>query len=87
MNPQSTHFAGLALGATAMATSRRFTESGVTTTRAFENELGVQPPLGFWDPAGLSSDACLKTDALREAKRVKLPHEKTDWKLMVRFVG
>ena len=70
MNPQSTHFAGLALGATAMATSRR-TESGVTTTRAFENELGVQPPLGFWDPAGLSSDACLKPGALREAKRVK----------------
>jgi len=69
MNPQSTHFAGLALGATAMATSRRCTESGVTTTRAFENELGVQPPLGFWDPAGLSSDACLKTGALREAKR------------------
>ena len=25
--------------------------------KAFENELGVQPPLGFWDPAGLSSDA------------------------------
>ena len=31
-----------------------YTESPL---RAFENELGVQPPLGFWDPAGLSSDA------------------------------
>merc|ERR1712217_453322 len=24
--------------------------------RAFEAELGVQPPVGFWDPLGLSSD-------------------------------
>jgi hypothetical protein len=24
--------------------------------RAFENELGVQAPLGFWDPAGYTSD-------------------------------
>jgi len=24
--------------------------------RAFESELGVQAPLGFWDPAGLASD-------------------------------
>jgi hypothetical protein len=24
---------------------------------AFENEIGVQPPLGFWDPLGLLKDA------------------------------
>merc|ERR1711993_151717 len=24
--------------------------------RAFENELGVQSPFGFWDPLGLASD-------------------------------
>jgi hypothetical protein len=24
--------------------------------RAFEEELGVQPPVGFWDPLGLSSN-------------------------------
>merc|ERR1719409_286893 len=24
--------------------------------RAFENELGVQPPVGYWDPAGLAAD-------------------------------
>merc|ERR1719498_2249390 len=23
---------------------------------AFENELGVQPPVGFWDPAGFTAD-------------------------------
>merc|ERR1712046_208755 len=27
-----------------------------TATQAFENELGVQPPVGFWDPLGISSD-------------------------------
>ena len=24
---------------------------------AFENELGAQPPLGFWDPLGFLDDA------------------------------
>jgi len=28
----------------------------VTAVRAFEDELGVQPPTGFWDPAGFTSD-------------------------------
>ena len=28
----------------------------VYSRRAFENELGVQAPVGFWDPAGLSAD-------------------------------
>eukprot|EP00632_Arachnochrysis_sp_CCMP2950_P015089 CAMPEP_0185695210 /NCGR_PEP_ID=MMETSP1164-20130828/4380_1 /TAXON_ID=1104430 /ORGANISM="Chrysoreinhardia sp, Strain CCMP2950" /LENGTH=66 /DNA_ID=CAMNT_0028362069 /DNA_START=84 /DNA_END=281 /DNA_ORIENTATION=+ len=28
-----------------------------TVMKAFETELGVQPPLGFWDPLGLLSDA------------------------------
>merc|ERR1711988_605867 len=29
--------------------------------RAFENELGVQAPVGFWDPLGLSSDGDMAT--------------------------
>ena len=27
--------------------------------RAFENETGVQPPVGFWDPLGLSTSGNL----------------------------
>ena len=27
-----------------------------TALKAFENELGAQPPLGFWDPLGLVAD-------------------------------
>merc|ERR1712110_491877 len=33
--------------------------------RAFENEIGVQEPVGFWDPAGLSADG----DAARFKRR------------------
>jgi len=55
----------VALGATALAASARRLQRkdalgshsrGVTSVRAFENELGVQPPVGFWDPAGFCSD-------------------------------
>ena len=47
-----------ALGVVAAA-GRKETTRKVTELRAFENELGVQAPLGFWDPAGLSADAWL----------------------------
>merc|ERR1719277_746692 len=30
--------------------------AAATVVYAFENDLGVQPPTGFWDPAGLSAD-------------------------------
>eukprot|EP00434_Breviolum_minutum_P018422 symbB.v1.2.016255.t1/scaffold1233.1/size237523/17 len=39
--------------------------------RAFENELGVQPPLGFWDPAGLSSDGDAKEFYRRRVVEIK----------------
>merc|ERR1719277_2879463 len=30
--------------------------AAATVVYAFENDLGVQPPTGFWDPAGVTSD-------------------------------
>jgi hypothetical protein len=33
------------------------TASNSALKMAFENEIGVQPPLGFWDPLGLLKDA------------------------------
>lgn len=46
--------AGLVL----MAACRSFGKqsSSTTTRRAFENETGVQPPLGFFDPLGFTND-------------------------------
>merc|ERR1711963_179661 len=39
--------------------------------RAFEFELGVQDPVGFWDPLGLSTDGNLQTFKRRRAIEFK----------------
>eukprot|EP00434_Breviolum_minutum_P018326 symbB.v1.2.016170.t1/scaffold1226.1/size132380/6 len=39
--------------------------------RAFENELGVQAPVGFWDPAGLSSDGSVENFKRRRQTELK----------------
>merc|ERR1719429_754923 len=39
--------------------------------RAFEGELGVQPPFGFWDPLGMSSDGDLESFKRRRATELK----------------
>jgi len=43
--------------AVAFAPSAQVTRTSVATNMAFESELGVQPPLGFFDPLGLLNDA------------------------------
>merc|ERR1711879_187591 len=40
--------------------------------RAFENELGVQPPVGFWDPLGLASDG--DEDVFKRRRTVEIKH-------------
>jgi len=38
-----------------------------STQNIFENEIGAQPPLGYWDPLGILEDADKKRfDKLRE---------------------
>jgi len=39
--------------------------------RAFENELGVQEPVGFWDPLGLAADGDVATFARRRESEIK----------------
>jgi len=39
--------------------------------RAFESELGVQPPLGFWDPLSLSKDGDVATFKRRRSSEIK----------------
>jgi len=39
--------------------------------RAFENELGVQEPVGFWDPLGLAADGDVATFARRRETEIK----------------
>merc|ERR1712110_312726 len=40
--------------------------------RAFENELGVQPPFGYWDPLGYSADG--DAEAYRRRRETELKH-------------
>ena len=40
--------------------------------RAFENELGVQEPVGFWDPAGFTADG--DVSAFKRRRSVELKH-------------
>merc|ERR1719436_507151 len=40
--------------------------------RAFESELGVQPPVGFWDPAGMSGDGSV--EVFQRRRYVELKH-------------
>eukprot|EP00930_Biecheleria_cincta_P103427 TRINITY_DN953_c0_g1_i1.p1 TRINITY_DN953_c0_g1~~TRINITY_DN953_c0_g1_i1.p1 ORF type:complete len:950 (+),score=191.02 TRINITY_DN953_c0_g1_i1:420-2852(+) len=40
--------------------------------RAFEGELGVQPPVGYWDPAGLSADG--DAEAFKRRRGIELKH-------------
>merc|ERR1711879_154668 len=39
--------------------------------RAFEGELGVQPPFGFWDPMGLAGDGDVESFKRRRATELK----------------
>merc|ERR1711988_1306636 len=39
--------------------------------RAFENELGVQEPVGFWDPAGFTADGNVKDFQRRRQTELK----------------
>merc|ERR1712151_1285950 len=39
--------------------------------RAFESELGVQAPVGFWDPAGMSKDGDVTTFLRRRNTEIK----------------
>merc|ERR1719498_1737408 len=38
---------------------------------AFENELGVQAPLGFWDPAGYTKDGNVEKFKRRRTTEIK----------------
>jgi len=40
--------------------------------RAFETELGVQPPIGFWDPLGFTQDG--DVDTFKRRREVELKH-------------
>jgi len=54
----------------AVAQAKR-AEKRVVAVEAFEKELGVQEPVGFWDPLGLAKDGNAATFARRRATEIK----------------
>jgi hypothetical protein len=49
-------FASLLASAAAFAPAQQSARTSVATNMAFENEIGAQQPLGYWDPLGLVAD-------------------------------
>jgi len=65
-NMKTAIVASLIAGAAAFAPSQQSARTSVSTNMAFENELGAQAPLGFFDPLGLVADGDqAKFDRLR----------------------
>jgi hypothetical protein len=59
----------------AFAPKSRSVSSSSLTKMAFENALGAQPPLGFWDPLGLLKNADqARFDRLRYVRRTNNCH-------------
>ncbi|CAJ1436405.1 unnamed protein product [Effrenium voratum] len=53
--------------------------------RAFENELGVQAPVGFWDPAGFAADGSTENFARR--RQTELKHGRISMLITGKFPG
>jgi len=71
--------AGLAAASAAVVAIKKQVRSAtgaakrkVILTKAFENELGVQAPVGFWDPAGFTTDG--DAEAFRRRRETELKH-------------
>jgi Chlorophyll A-B binding protein len=66
VNMKTAVIASLIASAAAFAPAKNAVRTSVATNMAFENELGAQAPLGFFDPLGLVSDGDqAKFDRLR----------------------
>merc|ERR1719409_1679813 len=61
-----------ALAGSAAAFAPAQTGKASTALNAFESELGVQPPLGFFDPLGLLADA--DQERFERLRYVELKH-------------
>jgi len=64
--------AAATVGSVRAVASRKSRGRGTKTSKAaFETELGVQAPIGFWDPLGLSADGDVATFARRRETELK----------------
>merc|ERR1711897_89258 len=52
--------------------------------KAFENELGVQAPVGFWDPLGLAKDG--DVDSFKRRRETELKHGRISMLASIGFI-
>ncbi|CAE8607367.1 unnamed protein product [Polarella glacialis] len=64
--------------------SRHEAAKAITAVRAFENDLGVQAPIGFWDPAGFTADGDPK-DFYRRRK-IEIKHGRVSMLACVGYI-
>ena len=64
--------ASLLASAAAFAPAAQQQSSSTAINMAFENELGAQPPLGFFDPLGIVADA--DQEAFDRLRYVEIKH-------------
>ncbi|CAJ1435809.1 unnamed protein product [Effrenium voratum] len=75
--PEASSVASMAVASAAVATcfaSRKAAANAkhqLVALSAFENELGVQAPVGFWDPAGFTADGSTENFARRRQTELK----------------
>merc|ERR1719253_2080047 len=64
---------GAATAATALLRqpAAKTSKKSIVSVRAFENELGVQAPVGFFDPAGFAADGNAENFARRRQTEIK----------------
>ncbi|CAE7216818.1 FCPA, partial [Symbiodinium pilosum] len=64
--------AALAVGCASKRVGVSSSTHSVVAVKAFESELGVQDPVGFWDPVGFTADG--DTAAFKRRRSVELKH-------------
>ena len=74
--------ASLIASAAAFAPTKQAATGSSTTLKAFENELGAQEPLGFFDPLGLVAD--VEVERFERLRYVELKHGRI---AMLAFLG
>ncbi|KAG7374999.1 fucoxanthin chlorophyll a/c binding protein [Nitzschia inconspicua] len=74
--------ASLVASAAAFAPASKQSAASTTTLKAFENEIGAQPPLGFYDPLGLLANA--DQERFDKLRYVELKHGRVS---QLAFVG
>eukprot|EP00608_Synchroma_pusillum_P012198 CAMPEP_0198428090 /NCGR_PEP_ID=MMETSP1452-20131203/6331_1 /TAXON_ID=1181717 /ORGANISM="Synchroma pusillum, Strain CCMP3072" /LENGTH=203 /DNA_ID=CAMNT_0044148477 /DNA_START=72 /DNA_END=683 /DNA_ORIENTATION=+ len=80
--------AALVVSASAFVTPRAAVAPRASAVKmsAFEDEIGVTRPLGFWDPLGFTAGLTPDNEAYRRRKRVEIKHGRIAMMAVVGYI-